>query len=85
MVHVRERASGAGKWRFPAVDTVDELLRLRPRHQKILDLLLSGYHEKVIAAKLGLSQHTVHDYVKAIYRRFDVHSRGELMALWIVR
>ena len=56
---------------------------LSPRHQQTLDLLLAGDAEKQIASKLGLSRHTVHDYVKAVYRRFGVNSRGELLALWV--
>jgi DNA-binding CsgD family transcriptional regulator len=29
---------------------------------------------------MGLSRHTVHDYVKALHRHFGVSSRGELLA-----
>ena len=36
--------------------------------------------EKQIARKMDLSCHTVHDYVKALHKRFDVSSRAELMA-----
>ena len=79
------RAPRARDWGFPARDTVPVGLRLRPRHHETLDLLLSGNDEKKIARKLGLSRHTVHDYVKAIYRRFEVNSRGELLALWVVK
>jgi len=45
-----------------------------------LGWLLRGAAEKGIAAHLGLSVHTVHQYVKAIYRTYDVGSRGQLMA-----
>jgi DNA-binding CsgD family transcriptional regulator len=50
------------------------------REQETLDLLLTGASEKLIAHKLGLSPHTVHDYVKIIYRKAGVASRAELMA-----
>ena len=33
-----------------------------------------------IARALGLSRHTVHEYVKRIYRCVGVASRGELLA-----
>jgi DNA-binding CsgD family transcriptional regulator len=36
--------------------------------------------EKEIAAALDLSPATVHDYVKALYRRFRVSGRAELSA-----
>ena len=42
--------------------------------------ILDGQSEKQIAYALGLSQHTVHNYVRALHRRFDVSSRAELIA-----
>src|SRR5665213_1499629 len=53
------------------------------RHIQTLDRLLAGDSEKQIARHLGISQHTIHVYVKAVYRRFDVNSRGELLARWV--
>jgi DNA-binding CsgD family transcriptional regulator len=34
---------------------------------------------------MGLSRHTVHEYVTALYRRLGVQSRGELLALCLRR
>jgi len=56
---------------------------LSPREGQTLELLLAGEGEKQIAARLKISQHTVHGYVKSVYRRFDVSSRAELLALWV--
>ncbi len=53
---------------------------LSRRQEQTLDLLLVGDSEKQIARILQLSQNTVHVYVKALYRRFGVSSRGELLA-----
>jgi DNA-binding CsgD family transcriptional regulator len=53
---------------------------LPPRLAQTLEALLEGASEKQIALKLELSQHTVHNYVKALHQRFDVSSRGELLA-----
>ena len=50
-----------------------------------LDAMLEGLSEKETAARLDLSGHTVHQYVKALYRRYRVRSRSELLALWIRR
>ena len=58
---------------------------LSPRMRQTLERLLAGDSEKEIAARLGLSPHTVHVYVKTVYRRFDVCSRGELFARFIDR
>jgi DNA-binding CsgD family transcriptional regulator len=57
-------------------------LDLRPRLRQTLDGLCSGLSEKQIAKLLGLSQHTVHNYVKELHRHFGVSSRGELLARW---
>ena len=56
---------------------------LAPRLRRTLDLLLSGNSEKETAKRLGLSHHTVHEYVKDLYRHFGVRTRAELMARWI--
>ncbi len=52
---------------------------LSPRLKQTLDRLLDGDSEKQVAYKLKLSQHTVHVYVKSLYRTFNVSSRAELM------
>jgi len=56
---------------------------LTPRPREMLECLLQGDSEKRAAARLGISRGTAHDYVKAIYRHFDVQSRAELMARWV--
>jgi DNA-binding CsgD family transcriptional regulator len=56
---------------------------LSPRQRQTLELLLSGDAEKQIAARLNISRHTVHVYVKSLYKRFGVCSRGELLARWV--
>ncbi len=56
---------------------------LSPRLGQTLTRLLLGDGEKQIATQLGLSRHTVHVYVKALYKHFDVCSRGELLARFV--
>jgi DNA-binding NarL/FixJ family response regulator len=58
---------------------------LSPRQRQTLELLLEGHAEKQIAARLAISKHTVHVYVKTLYKRFDVCSRAELLARWVQR
>lgn len=53
---------------------------LPARLHQTLHELLQGASEKQIAIKLNLSQHTIHNYVKALHKRFNVSSRGELLA-----
>jgi DNA-binding CsgD family transcriptional regulator len=58
---------------------------LPPRLRQTLECLLEGDGEKQAALRLGLSRHTVHEYVTALYRRLGVSSRPELMALCLRR
>jgi DNA-binding CsgD family transcriptional regulator len=62
----------------------DELeARLPPRARETLALLLEGLSDKLIAARLGISQYTVNHYTKMIYRRFAVGSRSALLSRWL--
>jgi DNA-binding CsgD family transcriptional regulator len=65
------------------VTPIPKGLKLSPRMRQTLDRLLAGDSEKQIAGKLAVSRHTVHVYVKALYRGFDVNSRGELLARFV--
>lgn len=54
--------------------------KLSPRLRQTLACLLDGDSEKQVAARLGLSPTTTHQYVTALYRRFGVQSRAQLLA-----
>ncbi len=56
---------------------------LSPGCRRVLQELLSGKSEKEIAATLGQTPATTHQYVKAVLRHFSVSSRSSLMALWL--
>ena len=43
--------------------------------------LLTSMSEAEIAERMGLSSHTVHDYARKLYRKFNVKGRVGLMAL----
>ena len=58
---------------------------LPPRLRATLQCLLEGDSEKQAALRLGLSRHTIHQYVKDLHRRLGVASRAELMALCLRR
>jgi DNA-binding CsgD family transcriptional regulator len=53
---------------------------LSPRLRQTLACLLEGDSEKQVAARLGLSTTTVHQYVTSLYRHFGVRSRPQLLA-----
>ncbi len=59
--------------------------KLSPRLRQTLACLVEGDSEKQIAARLGVSHATAHQYVTALYRRFRVRSRGQLMAVVMKR
>jgi DNA-binding CsgD family transcriptional regulator len=54
--------------------------RLAPRLRQVLLCLCEGDGEKQVAARLRISAHTVHEYVRRLHRHFGVSSRGELLA-----
>jgi len=54
--------------------------KLSPRLRQTLACLLEGDSEKQVAARLGLSTATTHQYVTALYRHFNVGSRAQLLA-----
>jgi DNA-binding CsgD family transcriptional regulator len=58
---------------------------LSPRLRQTLHFLLRGDSEKQVAGRLRVSLSTAHEYITALYRRFRVHSRAELMAYAIKR
>jgi DNA-binding CsgD family transcriptional regulator len=66
----------------PTEPSPDKLPR---RLRQTLTCLLEGDSEKQLAARLSLSQATIHQYVTALYRHFDVRSRAQLLALIIKR
>jgi DNA-binding CsgD family transcriptional regulator len=69
----------------PPQTAAPSLPDLSPRQEQTLQLLLKGDSEKQVASKLELSKHTVHVYVKELYRRFEVSSRAELLAKHVKR
>ena len=58
---------------------------LPPRLRQVLRCLLEGDSDKQIAARLRISRYTVNQYTKAVYRRFGVCARSELLARWVRR
>jgi len=64
---------------------LNALRPLSPRERDVLRLLLTGVSEREIAATLGLTPATTHQYVVAVLRNFGAHSRAELMSQWLQR
>ena len=56
-------------------EAASPLAGLTKREREVLDLIGCGYSNADVAKVLFISEHTVNDYTKKIYRKLDVHSR----------
>jgi DNA-binding CsgD family transcriptional regulator len=54
--------------------------QLGPREQQVTALVARGMSTMEIAAELCLSAHTVRDYLKQVFEKVHVRTRGELVA-----
>jgi DNA-binding CsgD family transcriptional regulator len=59
---------------------ITEAYELSRRERQITQLITRGVATAEIAVRLHLSRHTVRDYIKAIFEKVGVSSRGELVA-----
>jgi DNA-binding NarL/FixJ family response regulator len=69
----------------PVTDIVTSpgLARLTRREAEILDHIALGSQNKVIAAALGLSEHTVKIHIHNLITKLRVHNRTEAAALYL--
>jgi DNA-binding NarL/FixJ family response regulator len=66
--------------RFRPPDAIDDETappRLSEREHEVLTLIVKGFSYAEIARLIGVSAHTVTTHVRNIYRKLEVHSRGE--------
>ncbi len=69
----------------PAPQQLDlsEATDLTQRERDVLNLLSAGLQNKIIAARLNLSEHTVKVHVHNIIRKLRVHNRTQAAAHWL--
>jgi len=60
-------------------DPMPELARLTRREREVLAMLLDGRRVASISRSLYLSEHTVRNHLKAIFRKLGTHSQTELL------
>ena len=70
---VRRTQTQAEPQRGPEIDTA----RLTTREIDILWGIAKGFSYAEIATNLGMSRQTVPGHIKSIYRKLEVHTRGE--------
>lgn len=73
-VYLLERLRHGGGMIAPAIETDSGLT---PREVELLEVFAKGSSYKEAARLLGISPFTIGNYVKSIYRKLAVHSRGE--------
>ena len=61
----------------------DDASALSPREREVLNGLAEGQAYKQIGDKLGLSIHTVRNYIRRIYQKLHVRSCGEAVAKYL--
>lgn len=67
----------------PASLDLSEVADLTQRERDVLNLLAAGLQNKIIAARLNLSEHTVKVHVHNIIRKLRVHNRTQAAAHWL--
>ena len=85
---LRETGADAGRTALviePATTTemapiIVQAYQLGPREQQVTTLVARGLSTVEIAAELCLSTHTVRDYLKQVFEKVNVRTRGELVA-----
>ncbi len=59
--------------------------QLTPREAEIVEQVVTGASTSQIAKQLFISTHTVRNHLKAIFKKLNVHSRGDLVSLSLRR
>ena len=72
---VTESPSSKNSPNTAQVKTDERLASLTKREREVLDLIGYGYSNGDIARLLFISEHTVKDHTKSLYRKLNVHSR----------
>jgi two-component system, NarL family, response regulator YdfI len=81
----REHVAGFGapvRARTPAPAATETLT---PREAEILGMLADGLANKEIAARLGISSHTVKTHVQSVFAKLGAETRAEAVALGVRR
>jgi DNA-binding NarL/FixJ family response regulator len=55
--------------------------QLTAREQQIVQAIEEGLSYKLVAARLGIQMGTVQNHIRSVYRKLEINSKGELLAL----
>lgn len=62
----------------------DTWQRLTPRERQICEALAKGLTNRELAEELGITEHTTRNHLRAIFRTLQAHTRGELIARYLL-
>ena len=62
-------------------DDINNISGLSTREIEIVNLMAKGYSVSKIASTLNLSEHTIKTHSKNIYKKYNIHSRFELISI----
>ena len=62
---------------FGQQSTIRKIESLTDRQHEILTYLVEGLSYKMIAGRLSISENTVSDHIKKIYKKLQVNSKAE--------
>ena len=56
--------------------------KLTENEREIVDLIVQGFSYKMVAEKRKISINTVNEYIKRIYSKLQINSKGQLFAIY---
>ena len=82
---VRKKAPHLGQRTFIESDwqALKARFRLTPREMEVVRHLFDSGHRPQIAAKLGISAHTVDSHLRHIFAKAHVEERGDLILVFV--
>ena len=60
---------------------IQSRLGLSGREVQVVEGILNDKTERAVARELGISPHTVHEHLRRIFRKGNVHSRAALCVM----
>lgn len=76
-----EKDESAGKFALQRTEIEPRIAKLTPRERQIMDMIVQGKANKVIAIDLGVSQRTVETHRTRIMRKTQAKSLAELVQM----
>jgi DNA-binding CsgD family transcriptional regulator len=64
----------------PSIGPPEPAPSLTPRERQVLGMVAEGLPNKIIAARLGISEHTVKTHLAALFAKLGVNTRAEAVA-----